>query len=84
MSKIPPIDNIRTVKLIEDFIKIRVSESKLNGVVIGISGGVDSAVTASLAVRALGAEKVHVFFFPSLTTPPGDLNDVQNFCTDLK
>jgi NAD+ synthase len=83
MSKIPPIDNIRTIKLIEDFIKIRVAESGRNGVVIGISGGVDSAVTASLAVRALGSKKVQSFFFPSQTTPSGDLNDVQNLCINL-
>ncbi len=83
MSQIPPIDSIRTIKLIEDFIKIRVSESKMNGVIIGISGGMDSAVTATLAVRALGAKKVQPFFFPSQTTPSGDLNDVQNLCTNL-
>src|SRR5438045_1177471 len=34
------------------------------GVVVGISGGVDSAVCAALAVRALGAKRVFGLFMP--------------------
>ena len=35
------------------------------GVVIGLSGGIDSALAAAVAVDALGAERVHPVFLPS-------------------
>jgi NAD+ synthase len=83
MSKIPPIDSIRTTNLVENFIKTRVTESKMKGVVIGVSGGIDSALIASLSVRALGPKNVHAFFFPSKTTPSEDLGDVKELCSNL-
>ncbi|TVR63894.1 MAG: NAD+ synthase [Gemmatimonadales bacterium] len=42
-------------------------------VVLGLSGGVDSAVSAALAVRALGKENVHAFFLPYRTSSPESL-----------
>jgi len=84
MSKIPPIDSIRTTNLVEKFIKTRVAESKMKGVVFGVSGGIDSALIASLSTRALGPKKVHAFFFPSITTPSEDLKDVKELCSVLK
>ncbi len=44
-------------------------------VVVGVSGGVDSAVALFLAVRALGAEHVHPFFLPYATSSPASLED---------
>ena len=43
-----------TQKIIEKFIQTRVEEAGAKGVVIGLSGGIDSATTLSLAVEALG------------------------------
>jgi NAD+ synthase (glutamine-hydrolysing) len=37
-------------------------------VVLGLSGGIDSALTAALAAMALGSEKVHAVFMPSRFT----------------
>ncbi len=45
-------------------------------VVIGLSGGVDSAVTAAIAVDALGATHVHGLFMPSPYTSPESEEDV--------
>lgn len=42
-------------------------------VVIGVSGGVDSAVSLFLAARALGPEHVHAFLMPSGSSSPGSL-----------
>ena len=39
-------------------------------VVIGVSGGVDSAVSLNLATRALGPEHVHAFLLPYATSSP--------------
>ena len=83
MNKIPPIDDPHTIKLIEDFIKIRVSEAGAKGVVVGLSGGIDSAVVVSIAVRALDPKKVFVLFLPCDTTPNSDLKDVKSLCSQL-
>ena len=47
------------------------------GVVIGLSGGVDSALTLALAVDALGAERVRVVMMPSRYTSQMSLEDAQ-------
>jgi NAD+ synthase len=46
------------------FLKHSVSSLGRNGVVIGLSGGIDSAVTASLCVSALGPERVFGLILP--------------------
>lgn len=47
-----------------DFIADYVEKAEACGVVIGISGGIDSAVAATLAVRALGPEQVIGLWMP--------------------
>ena len=42
-----------------------VEKNGFSEVVVGVSGGIDSAVTAALAVEALGAERVHCVSMPS-------------------
>ncbi len=39
MKEIPPIDASNTIRVIEAFIKTRVSEAGAKGVIIGLSGG---------------------------------------------
>jgi NAD+ synthase (glutamine-hydrolysing) len=45
------------------------------GVVIGLSGGVDSALTLAIAVDALGSENVHAVMMPSRFTSSMSLED---------
>jgi NAD+ synthase (glutamine-hydrolysing) len=45
------------------------------GVVIGLSGGVDSALTLAIAVDAIGAERVHAVMMPSRYTSSMSLED---------
>ncbi len=52
-----------------------VGKNGFPGVVIGLSGGIDSALTASVAVDALGAERVHAVMMPSEYTSPMSLED---------
>ena len=47
------------------FIRSTVRRAGTDGVVIGLNGGVDSTVTATLAVEALGAERVSGLVLPS-------------------
>ncbi len=53
------------------------------GVVLGLSGGIDSALTLALAVDALGADKVHAVMMPSEFTADMSVNDAQEMATIL-
>lgn len=59
-----------TCKDIEQIIKNTMLKLKRDGVVLGLSGGLDSAVTAALTVRSLGAEKVHFLNLPEKDSKP--------------
>jgi NAD+ synthase len=63
------------VEKLQQFIRHQVEVTGANGLVIGISGGIDSTVAAYLAVRALGKEKVLGVLLPSHTTPEEDQED---------
>lgn len=51
--------------IIESFIRHQVEASGRKGVVLGLSGGVDSALVAKLCVNALGAKRVLALGLPS-------------------
>jgi NAD+ synthase len=67
------IDPKEVSVVIKDFIKTYVQNSKTNGVVIGLSGGVDSAVTAILCKESLGKKNVKCLFLPDGSTPELDI-----------
>jgi NAD+ synthase len=69
-----------TEDVIREFIRQKVEESGAEGVVIGLSGGLDSAVTSRMCAEAIGPEKVLNLFLPSASTPKGDLADAKGFC----
>ncbi|MDH5187914.1 MAG: NAD+ synthase [Rhodospirillaceae bacterium] len=52
-----------------------VNKNFFPGVLIGLSGGVDSALSAAIAVDALGAERVHCVMMPSPYTSDESLED---------
>jgi len=66
------IDTNETTTVIVDFIKTYVKNSGCKGVVLGLSGGVDSAVTAVLCKKALGSKNTKCIFLPDETTPKVD------------
>lgn len=53
------------------------------GAVVGLSGGIDSALVARLCVDALGPEKVLTIFMPSSTTPEPDLELTDRYAASL-
>jgi NAD+ synthase len=77
--------NFETIcDLIEKFIEQELQKSKREKVVIGLSGGLDSSVTACLAVRALSNEKVLSLILPDLPiTPNSDVNDAIELARSL-
>jgi NAD+ synthase (glutamine-hydrolysing) len=52
-------------------------------VVIGLSGGIDSSLTAAIAVDALGAENVKGVFMPSRYSSPESLEDARQLAANL-
>lgn len=71
----------RIVSFIKDFVK----SSGSDGVVIGLSGGVDSSTVAFLCVKALGSEHVFGLIMPERgVTPEEDVRDAINVAKILK
>lgn len=54
-----------------------VEKNRFPGVVLGLSGGIDSAVVAALAVDALGPERVHCVMLPFRYTSGESLEDAE-------
>ncbi len=54
-----------------------VTRRNMHRAVVGLSGGVDSAVTAFLCARALGPQNVYAFRMPYRTSSPESLSDAQ-------
>jgi NAD+ synthase len=52
-----------------------VEKNRFPGVLLGLSGGIDSAICAAMAVDALGPERVHCIMLPSRYTSQESLDD---------
>ncbi len=73
---IPKLECVRTVEEIISFIRQVVFDAKAQGVVIGLSGGVDSSLVVTLCVKALGKERTLGISMPATFTPKQDAEDV--------
>jgi NAD+ synthase (glutamine-hydrolysing) len=60
-----------------------VDKNGFDEVVVGVSGGIDSAVTAALCVDALGAERVHCVSMPSRYSSEGTKGDARRLAENL-
>lgn len=65
----------KTLKSIEAFIRENVKRFYKDGAILGISGGLDSAITAFLTVRALGKDRVFALFIPDRDSDPKSKED---------
>lgn len=69
---------------IKNFIAENIEKSGLRGSVVAVSGGIDSAVTLDLTVKALGADIVTAVTMPERdVTPKRDIMDVMQHCERL-
>jgi NAD+ synthase len=84
LKKIASLDFELVAKDIEEFIRREVSSAGASGVVLGLSGGLDSSTAAYLAVRALGKDSVLGLLLPdSRITPSVDVEDAKAVADSL-
>lgn len=60
-----------------------VKKHNFDKVIVGVSGGIDSAVVVSLAALALGKNNVYALLMPSLYTSSETFNDAKKICRNL-
>ncbi|KAF0135087.1 MAG: NAD+ synthase (glutamine-hydrolysing) [Candidatus Saganbacteria bacterium] len=60
-----------------------VEKNKFSDVLIGLSGGIDSALTLAIAADALGADRVHAYFMPSEFSSAQSFNDAKQTAENL-
>ncbi len=71
------VDVAATLQILEGFLKAEVERTGLHRVVLGLSGGIDSALAAYLAVRALGPSGVVGVLMPYRTSSPTSVRDAE-------
>jgi NAD+ synthase len=67
------IDAGAEVERIVDALKMQLRTLKKRGLVLGLSGGIDSSVSFALAIRAVGAKNVFGLFMPEDDSDPESL-----------
>jgi NAD+ synthase (glutamine-hydrolysing) len=80
----PLLDDLEQMRLalalgLRDYVQ----KNGFRDVVVGLSGGIDSALTAAVAVEALGAERVHGVSMPSRFSSVGTRGDAQRLAESL-
>jgi len=68
---------------VEQMIRYAYWTSGSKGIVVGLSGGVDSAVAATFCCRAIGGEKVFGLSLPSSVSNPADIKDAAVLCKQI-
>ncbi|MFL6384503.1 MAG: NAD+ synthase [Nitrososphaeraceae archaeon] len=75
----------KVIRIVTDFIAKETQKRNSEGVIVGLSGGLDSSVAATLAVQALGPRYVFALILPdSNITPKSDIYDAQHIAKCLR
>jgi NAD+ synthase len=65
------------------FIRDTVENANAEGAVLGLSGGIDSTLTAHLALEALGADGLRGLILPGAVTDEANVGDAEAIARDL-
>ena len=68
---------------LEDFIREHVDKLERDGVILGLSGGIDSAVVAELCKRAVGPERTLALLMPEKDSEKEHIQDALDFGKEL-
>jgi NAD+ synthase len=71
-----------TEQIIEKFLAEKLRKVGAKGFVLGVSGGIDSAVVLRLCARAVGDDRVLALLMPEKDSPKGDFEDSKMLCED--
>jgi NAD+ synthase len=77
-------NNEHLTSLLVGFLKNETERIGLKKAIIGLSGGIDSAVSAYLSVKALGSKNVTCLIMPYKTSSPDSTEDAMRVVRDLK
>lgn len=70
-------------RTISRFIRENLHKNGFQRAVIGVSGGIDSAVVLALAVDAVGPEQIVALMLPYRASSPSSLSDARTLCQNL-
>ncbi len=80
----PPVEKLESIRqAIGCGLRDYLAKNRIRGVVLGLSGGIDSALTLALAVEALGAERVIALSMPSRYSAAMSREDAVEQCQRL-
>ena len=79
----PQNDSALTYQILTYGLREYTRKNRFNGGLIGLSGGIDSALALALASDALGAHKVHAVMMPSQYTSDMSLEDARRLAGNL-
>lgn len=68
---------------IHRFVLLKVKEAKADGVVVGLSGGIDSSLVAALSAQALGPDRVFGLLMPHSASAKPDMEDAARLAKGL-
>ena len=81
---VPFVDELEQMRLaLELGLSDYVNKNGFREVVVGVSGGIDSAVTAALAAEALGPDRVHCVSMPSRFSSKATQDDARRLAENL-
>jgi NAD+ synthase len=70
-------------RVITEFIRGQLAQAGFERAVVGLSGGIDSAVVAYLVAEAIGADKLLAVLMPYRTSSPASRSDAEAVIADL-
>ena len=82
-APLPAVDPALAVEVIVDFIRRQLEQAGFSRLVVGLSGGVDSATVAFLAARAIGSDSLLAVRMPYATSSEASETDAMRVVTAL-
>lgn len=82
MSLVPKLSP-HTEPTIHQFLRAHMAEAGAEGLLVGLSGGIDSALCARLARDAVGADRTHALLLPDAAFPPALAAEVEEYAQSL-
>lgn len=80
---LPPLNAEKAIQNISEFLKDILVDSKAEGLILGLSGGLDSTTVAYISAKKVQKDKILGLIMPSKTTAAEDIDDAQGVAKKL-